>query len=258
MTSTNNPDPVMYCAIRMFLPGLADDDAADLTQRAFAQVEKRVGSRLASGLSDAQLEEFEKLIDAGHDDECAHWLEREVPDYPRVVVEERTTVIAEVVRVVSVDLAAVRGSRLFDEIKRTDLHDLRELFADNDSDDPAQGDDDAVLVRVQPDGPVAVWTEADSGPRRFIVRCEIQTLIGDAAMAEAEQFCNLWNSSCPIVSLRLRLEGEHPTLAAEGGIPLGAGMSQPQLAYHVDLAHRAIAETVSELTQMAAADSATG
>lgn len=245
-------DPVMFAAVRMFLPGLSDEEALDLTRRAFEQVEYRVGQRLAAGLTGEQLQEFEELIDLQHDEQCAEWLTRNVPGYPRVIAVERIAVIADVVRVVSADLTTVRGNNWFEEIVRPDLDSIRQIVADRDTDDPIPLRDEAsVLVAVDSEGHVAVWSESDSGPRRrFLVQCEAVTPIDPERMSEVEQLQDAWNASSPIVFLRIHTDDHVVRAVAEGRIPLSAGMSVRQLAHHVDLAHGAIAEVMRLLKEI--------
>lgn len=242
-TNTKSIDPMMLNAVRMFLPGLADNDAIELACHAAGQLEARVGDRLASDLSERQLCEFEKVLDTKDEDECARWLSRTVPEYPRIVALERVSVLADVVRAVSAETSAVRGYRQYDEIIRPDLNAIRQLLIT-----PASGDlqpplnDDAVLVGLDCQGLVAVWAESDCGPKRFIVRCQAADTIPADAVAEVEQIRDQWNSTCPIVSVRLRHDSDAVTLLAEGGIPLHAGMTRRQLSSSIDLAHHAITE----------------
>lgn len=57
-----------------------------LISEIYQQLELRVGTRLAEGLSEQQQEEFEQLM---HDEAAAlKWLQANVPHYPAVVKEE--------------------------------------------------------------------------------------------------------------------------------------------------------------------------
>jgi len=49
-------------------------------QHIYDELELRVGTRLSDGMSDAQLEEFEAIIDR-KDDIISAWLAKHVPDY---------------------------------------------------------------------------------------------------------------------------------------------------------------------------------
>lgn len=71
--------------------GLADLSPADkdsLLAGLYEQLELRVGTVIARQLSDDQLDEFEKLIDAEKQQEALAWLQANYPDYKQVVAEE--------------------------------------------------------------------------------------------------------------------------------------------------------------------------
>lgn len=68
-----------------FLQDLGLDQLPEEQKKAFlehiySELELRVGTKLSDGLSDAQLEEFEAIID-GNSDTIAAWLEANAPDY---------------------------------------------------------------------------------------------------------------------------------------------------------------------------------
>ncbi|SRR6266550_511042 len=54
----------------------------------YEELELRVGTELSKGLSDEQLEAFEKLIDSGKQEEALNWLEKNCPNYKEVVKEQ--------------------------------------------------------------------------------------------------------------------------------------------------------------------------
>lgn len=63
----------------------------------YETLEMRVGMKLAEGMSDAQLKEFELLMPLEHDSDeikknkeqqALHWLETNFPNYKQVVAEE--------------------------------------------------------------------------------------------------------------------------------------------------------------------------
>jgi hypothetical protein len=54
----------------------------------YAAMEMRVGMRLAAEMSDSQLDEFERFIDARDDAGAFKWLEYNFPHYKSVVAEE--------------------------------------------------------------------------------------------------------------------------------------------------------------------------
>jgi hypothetical protein len=62
------------------LAALHEADRKGLLQHLYETLEFRVGSQLSNGLSDAQLEEFEQIIDRDVDVIVA-WVERHVPDF---------------------------------------------------------------------------------------------------------------------------------------------------------------------------------
>lgn len=62
------------------LQGLPDDQKTAFLQHIYEELELRVGARLADGLSDTQLSEFESLIERDADNVGA-WLENNLPDY---------------------------------------------------------------------------------------------------------------------------------------------------------------------------------
>ena len=54
----------------------------------YEELEHRVGVRLADRMTDAQLDEFEALFEAGDDKGAFAWLESSFPDYKLVVAAE--------------------------------------------------------------------------------------------------------------------------------------------------------------------------
>ena len=54
----------------------------------YETLELRVGMKLAENMSDAQLDEFEKLADANDEAASLKWLETNVPNYKDVVMSE--------------------------------------------------------------------------------------------------------------------------------------------------------------------------
>lgn len=52
------------------------------------ELELRVGTRLSEGMSDSELTEFEKLIEAHDERGAQRWLKYHRPDYETVVAEE--------------------------------------------------------------------------------------------------------------------------------------------------------------------------
>jgi hypothetical protein len=62
----------------------------------YETLEMRVGMRLASGMSDAQLDEFETLMNNQDEAGALKWLETNFPNYKQVVAEELDKLKAEV------------------------------------------------------------------------------------------------------------------------------------------------------------------
>jgi hypothetical protein len=78
------------------LGGLPDDQKGAFLQHLYEELELRVGTRLSEGLSDDQLKEFEKLIDAKDEAGALRWLETNRPNYKQVVAEELENLKQEV------------------------------------------------------------------------------------------------------------------------------------------------------------------
>lgn len=62
------------------LAGMPDEQKKPFLQHIYDELELRVGTRLSEGMTDAQLEEFESIIDR-KDEIIAAWLTEHVPDY---------------------------------------------------------------------------------------------------------------------------------------------------------------------------------
>lgn len=62
------------------LDGLPQEQKQPFLQHIYSELELRVGTRLSDGLSDAQLEEFEQIIDR-KEDKIQSWLEQNAPTY---------------------------------------------------------------------------------------------------------------------------------------------------------------------------------
>ncbi|MBC7565301.1 hypothetical protein H7100_03695 [Candidatus Saccharibacteria bacterium] len=70
------------------LAGLPDDQKKPFLQHTYDQLEYKVGIRLSEGMTDAQLEEFESIIDR-KEDVIVTWLSTHVPNYPEEEVFQR-------------------------------------------------------------------------------------------------------------------------------------------------------------------------
>jgi len=62
------------------LDSLPEEQKKPFLQHIYSELELRVGTRLSDGLSDAQLEEFEKIIDRDQD-KIQNWLAEHAPNY---------------------------------------------------------------------------------------------------------------------------------------------------------------------------------
>lgn len=62
------------------LDGLPDEQKKPFLQHIYSELELRVGTRLSDGLSDVQLEEFEKIIDRDQE-KIDQWLADHAPNY---------------------------------------------------------------------------------------------------------------------------------------------------------------------------------
>lgn len=79
--------------------GLGSLPAADknsMLKHIYETLEMRVGMKLANGMSDSQLDEFESFIDKNDEAGALKWLETNFPNYKQVVAEELDKLKAEV------------------------------------------------------------------------------------------------------------------------------------------------------------------
>lgn len=70
------------------LSELPDNEKGKMLAHIYETLELRVGMKLAENMSDAQLDEFEKLADANDEAASLKWLETNVPNYKDVVMSE--------------------------------------------------------------------------------------------------------------------------------------------------------------------------
>ena len=70
------------------LGALPDSEKDKMKAHIYETLEMRVGMRLASGMSDAQLDEFESLMNNQDEEGALKWLETNFPNYKQVVAEE--------------------------------------------------------------------------------------------------------------------------------------------------------------------------
>ncbi|MDL9978651.1 DUF5663 domain-containing protein [Microbacterium sp. ASV49] len=77
-------------------PILSMETVAAAWHEVLAQIlQLRVGERLSTGMTSAQLDEFEQLIDDDQDDAAQAWLEENAPHYPQVVDHVMTALVVE-------------------------------------------------------------------------------------------------------------------------------------------------------------------
>lgn len=67
---------------------LPEDEKKKMLDHIYETLEMRVGMQLASGMSDAQLDEFEAFINNNDEEGALRWLETNFPNYKQVVAEE--------------------------------------------------------------------------------------------------------------------------------------------------------------------------
>ena len=70
------------------LAALPQEDKDKMKAHIYETLEMRVGMRLASGMSDEQLSEFEGLMNNNDEAGALKWLESNFPDYKKVVADE--------------------------------------------------------------------------------------------------------------------------------------------------------------------------
>ncbi|HET7673732.1 MAG TPA: DUF5663 domain-containing protein, partial [Candidatus Saccharimonadales bacterium] len=78
------------------LGALPAEEKNRMLNHIYETLEMRVGVRLASGMSDAQLDEFESYINKNDEAGALKWLETNFPNYKDVVAEELNKLKEEV------------------------------------------------------------------------------------------------------------------------------------------------------------------
>ena len=66
------------------LGALPEPQRRALLRHLASTLQERVGTRIAAGLTDQQLAEFERFIDAGNQEEALAWLQVNAPDFQDV------------------------------------------------------------------------------------------------------------------------------------------------------------------------------
>ncbi len=78
------------------LGGLPQEERRRMLTHIYETLEMRVGVKLASGMSDAQLNEFESYVNNKDEQGALKWLETNFPDYKKVVEVELEKLKGEV------------------------------------------------------------------------------------------------------------------------------------------------------------------
>lgn len=73
-------------------------------------LEMRVGMKLASGMSNEQLDEFESFINNNDESGALKWLEINFPDYKKVVASELENLKSEIKQAAPQIIAEIQGS----------------------------------------------------------------------------------------------------------------------------------------------------
>jgi len=74
--------------VELGLGNLPKEEKSKLLAHIYETLETRVGMRLASRMSNTQLDEFETFINTNDEKGALKWLEANFPNYPQVVAEE--------------------------------------------------------------------------------------------------------------------------------------------------------------------------
>lgn len=75
---------------------LPADEKTKMLGHIYETLEMRVGMQLASGMTDAQLDEFESFINRQDEEGALKWLETNFPNYKQVVADELEKLKAEI------------------------------------------------------------------------------------------------------------------------------------------------------------------
>lgn len=78
------------------LAALPAEDKRKMLAHIYETLELRVGMKLAQNMTDEQLNEFEKLMDANDEAGALKWLETNVPNYKDVVAAELAALKTEI------------------------------------------------------------------------------------------------------------------------------------------------------------------
>ena len=90
------------------LGALPAEEKKKMLAHIYETLELRVGMKLAENMSDAQLDEFEALMDNGNEAGALTWLETNVPNYKDVVAAELEVLKSEIKQTAPMILAAAQ------------------------------------------------------------------------------------------------------------------------------------------------------
>lgn len=93
------------------LGALPPAEKNSMLKHIYETLEMRVGMKLASGMSDAQLNEFEAFIDQNDESGALKWLESNFPNYKKVVAEELEKLKSEIKQSAPQILAASQANQ---------------------------------------------------------------------------------------------------------------------------------------------------
>ena len=93
------------------LDALPPEEKKKMLAHIYETLEMRVGMRLAEQMSDAQLQEFERFIEANDEAGALQWLETNFPNYKDVVAQEFEKLKNEVKAVAPQLLAAATAEQ---------------------------------------------------------------------------------------------------------------------------------------------------
>jgi len=82
--------------VELGLGSLVPEEKDKMLKHIYDTLELRVGMKLAEGMSDAQLDEFESFIDKNDEAGALKWLENNFPNYKEVVAQELEKLKTEV------------------------------------------------------------------------------------------------------------------------------------------------------------------
>jgi hypothetical protein len=99
------------------LASLPEEEKGKMLAHIYETLELRVGMKLAENMSDAQLDEFEKLADANDEAASLRWLETNVPNYKDVVMTELEKLKGEIKITAPQILAATNGNNIANPVQ---------------------------------------------------------------------------------------------------------------------------------------------